>query len=75
MLLPRLKHTVNSLVRSPAMLGLLGHVSFRNMGKLLFFPFQDEEINHTLNIYQPYLAYFSKALGCGVISNEMPNIE
>ena len=74
MLLPRLEHRVNNLVRSLAMLGFLGHVSFRNMGKLLFFPFQDEEINHTSNIYPPYLAYSSKALGCGFISNEMPNI-
>lgn len=54
------------------MLGFLGHVSFLNMGELLFFPFQDGEINDISNIY-PHLAYSNQGIGCGVISNEMPN--
>lgn len=44
------------------------------MGKTLFAPFQDSEINYTSNIYPSYLAYSTKGLS-EVISNEMPNIE
>lgn len=58
------------------MLGFLGHVSFLNTGKLLFFSLsRNGEINYTSNIYPPYLSCSNKGLGCAAISSEMPNIE